>query len=110
MNRVRLYAKERTMDVVFVVGRVILAFMFIMGGLLFHLGRRQAATEAAKSMGVPLATIGVPLTGIANVVGGLMVVFGVWGDIGALALAVNAFLFSIFMHPFWKMDADQRDD
>ena len=98
------------MDVVFVVGRVMLVQMFIMGGLLFHLGQRQSATEAAKSMGVPLATIGVPLTGIANVIGGLMVVLGVWGDVGALILAINAFLFAIFMHPFWKVDADQQDD
>jgi putative oxidoreductase len=98
------------MDVVFVVGRVLLVQMFIMGGLLFHLGQRRAATEAAKSMGVPLATIGVPLTGTANIVGGLMVVLGVWGDVGALALALNAFLFANFMHPFWKMDGDQQDE
>jgi uncharacterized membrane protein YphA (DoxX/SURF4 family) len=98
------------MDVVFVVGRVMLVQMFIVGGLLFHLGQRQAATEAAKGIGVPLATIGVPLTGIANVIGGLMVVLGVWGDVGALLLAINAFLFASFMHPFWKMDADQQDD
>jgi uncharacterized membrane protein YphA (DoxX/SURF4 family) len=98
------------MDVVFVIARVMLVQMFIMGGLLFHLGQRQSATEAAKSMGVPLATIGVPLTGIANVVAGLMVVLGVWGDIGALVLAVNAFLFANFMHPFWKVDADVQED
>ena len=66
------------MDVVFVIGRVMLVQMFIMGGLLFHLGQRQSATQTAKDMGVPLATIGVPLTGIANVVGGLMVVLGAW--------------------------------
>jgi uncharacterized membrane protein YphA (DoxX/SURF4 family) len=98
------------MDVVFVVGRVMLVQMFIMGGLLFHLGQRESTTEAAKSMGVPLATIGVPLTGIANVIGGLMVVLGVWGDVGAVVLAINAFLFATFMHPFWKMDADQQDE
>ena len=50
------------------------------------------------------------LTGTANVVAGLMVVLGVWGDIGALVLAVNAFLFATFMHPFWKMDADVQED
>lgn len=98
------------MDVVFVIGRLMLVQMFIMGGLLFHLGQRQASTEAAKSMGVPLATIGVPLTGVANVVGGLMVVLGVWGDVGALVLAVDAFLFAIFMHPFWRVDANVQDE
>jgi uncharacterized membrane protein YphA (DoxX/SURF4 family) len=98
------------MDVIFVLGRVMLVQMFIMGGLLFHLGQRQAATESARTMGVPLATIGVPLTGAANVIGGLMVIFGVWGDVGALALALNAFLFANLMHPFWKVDADARDE
>ena len=98
------------MDAIFLAGRVMLAFMFIGGGLVFHLGQRRAATDAAKSLGVPLATIGVPLTGIGNIVGGLLVVLGVWGDVGALILAVNAAMFAIFMHPVWKVDADAKDD
>ena len=98
------------MDIVFLIARVMLVQMFIVGGLLFHLGQRQEATAAAKNLGVPLAAIGVPLTGIANVVGGLMVVLGAWGDVGALVLAVNAFLFANFMHPFWKVDAEAQDE
>ena len=98
------------MDVIFLIARVMLVQMFIMGGLLFHLGQRQEATAAAKSLGVPLATIGVPMTGIANIVGGLMVVLGVWGDVGAAVLAVNAFLFAAFMNPFWKVDAEAQDE
>ena len=98
------------MDVIFLIARVMLVQMFIMGGLLFHLGQRQEAIAAAKSLGVPLATIGVPLTGIANIVGGLMVVLGACGDVGALVLAVNAFLFANFMHPFWKVDAEAQDE
>lgn len=98
------------MDVVFVIGRVLLVQMFIVGGLMFHLAQRQTAIETAKSLGVPLATIGVPLTGIANILGGLMVVLGVWGDVGALVLAINALLFAIFMHPFWKLDADVQEE
>jgi uncharacterized membrane protein YphA (DoxX/SURF4 family) len=98
------------MDVVFEVGRVMLAMMFITGGLMFHLGQRRAATDAAKDIGVPMATIGVPLTGIGNVAGGLMVVLGVWGDIGALILATNVFMFAVFMHPFWKLDAEAQQE
>ena len=98
------------MDVIFVVARVMLVPMFFLGGLLFHLGQRKEATEVAKSLGVPLATLGVPLTGTANIVASLMVVLGVWGDIGALALAVNAFLFANFMHPFWKLDENVQED
>jgi len=98
------------MDAIFLVSRVMLALMFIMGGLMFHLGQRQAATAAARSMNVPLAMIGVPLTGVTNVLGGLMVVLGVWGDVGALILGVNVALFAFFMHPMWKADDATRDD
>ncbi len=98
------------MDVAFLVARVMLVQMFIVGGLLFHLGQRQAATEAAKGVGVPLATIGVPLTGIANVVGGLMVVLGIWADVGALILALNVLLFASFMHPFWRVDVEVQEE
>lgn len=98
------------MDVIFVVARVMLVPMFFLGGLLFHLGQRREATEVAKSLGVPLATIGVPLTGTANIVASLMVVFGVWGDLGALILATNAFLFANLMHPFWKLDEAAQED
>lgn len=98
------------MDVIFVVGRVLLALMFIVGGALFHLGQRAVATEAARDLGVPLAGVGVPLTGIGNVVGGLLVTVGFWGDLGALVLAVDVLLFAIFMHPFWKAEGAARDD
>jgi uncharacterized membrane protein YphA (DoxX/SURF4 family) len=98
------------MDAIFLAGRVMLAFMFIGSGIMSHLGQRQAATEAAKSLGVPLATIGVPLTGVGNIVGGLLVVLGVWGDVGALILAINVAMFAVFMHPVWKADPDRKDE
>lgn len=98
------------MDVIFVVGRVMLVFMFVAGGAAFHLGQRAAATQAARQMGAPLPTIGVPLTGVAMVVGALMVALGVWADVGALILALNVLMFAVFMHPFWRADDATRDD
>ncbi len=76
--------------------------MFIMGGFMFHLGQREMAIAGAKEAGAPMPRLGVPLTGVTNIVGGFMVILGVWGDVGALILAVNVFLFAIFMHAFWK--------
>ena len=40
-------------------------------------------------------------------VGALMVAFGVFGDIGALLVALTLLPISIFMHAFWK-EADAQ--
>jgi uncharacterized membrane protein YphA (DoxX/SURF4 family) len=49
----------------------------------------------------------VPLSGLAIITGGLMVVFGVWADLGAILII--GFLVGItpIMHAFWKVE-DER--
>lgn len=51
---------------------------------------------------VPLAELGVPLTGVMALLGGVSVVLGVWGDVGALLIAAFLFLITPFMHAFWR--------
>jgi putative oxidoreductase len=49
----------------------------------------------------------VPLSGIAIIVGGLLVTLGIWADLGALLII--GFLVGItpIMHAFWKVDDPQ---
>jgi len=59
--------------------------------------------------GVPLAELGVPLTGIMAVLGGLSVAVGLWGDLGALLIAAFLALITLLMHAFWREeDAMQK--
>jgi putative oxidoreductase len=90
------------MDVVFLIGRILLALIFIFSGLTVHLIGRKQGIEYARMYNVPLVEIGVPLTGVLAVLGGLSVIFGVWGDLGALFLVAFLLLITPFMHAWWR--------
>jgi putative oxidoreductase len=97
------------MDVVFLIGRLLFVSVFIGSGVLFHFMQYRQATQYAQMYNVPLAGPGVLLTGVLAVAGGVMVALGLWGDLGALLIAVFLLLVTSFMHRFWKeTDPQQR--
>jgi putative oxidoreductase len=97
------------MDVVFLIGRVLFALLFIVSGLTVHLIGRRQGVEYARMYNVPLPELGVPLTGVMAVAGGVMVALGLWGDLGALLIAAFLLLITPLMHAFWKeQDAQQK--
>jgi putative oxidoreductase len=96
------------MDVVFLVGRILFGVLFVSSALSAHLGAGgKTGREYARSMGAPAPDLLVPLSGIAILVGGLMIIFGVCADLGAILII--GFLVSItpIMHAFWKIDDEQ---
>ena len=95
------------MDVVFLIGRILFGTLFVISGLTAHMGRQ--GIEYAKAYGAPAPELMVPLSGVVIVAGGLLVILGVWADLGALLVA--AFLVGItpIMHAFWKeQDAQMK--
>jgi uncharacterized membrane protein YphA (DoxX/SURF4 family) len=95
-------------DVVFLIGRVLFALLFVSSGLMAHLGEGgKAGREYARSLGAPAPDLLVPLSGVVIIVGGLMIAFGIWADLGALLIV--GFLVGItpIMHAFWKIDDPQ---
>ena len=88
------------MDVVFLIGRILFGMLFVFSGLTAHMGRQ--GVEYAKAYGAPAPQLMVPLSGVVIVVGGALLVLGIWGDLGALL--VGAFTLSIapIMHAWWK--------
>jgi len=96
-------------DVVFLIGRVLFAALFIFSGLTVHLLQRKQGVQYAKMYGVPMAEFGVPFTGLLAVLGGLSVALGVWGDLGSLLLVAFLLLITPLMHAFWReTDAMQK--
>jgi putative oxidoreductase len=89
------------MDVVVLVGRVLYAFLFL-GSAVGHLTKSADMSGYASSKGVPAARIMVIATGVQLLVGGLMVLFGVWGDLGSLLVALFLVGAAFLMHAFWK--------
>ncbi len=93
------------MDVLFLIGRVLFALVFVSSGFMAHLGEGgKQGREYARSLGAPSPDLLVPLSGIAIIAGGLMIAFGIWADLGALL--VVGFLVGItpIMHAFWKVE------
>lgn len=89
------------MDVVFLIGRILYAFLFL-GSAFGHLTKSADMSGYASSKGIPAARLMVLGTGVQMLVGGLMVLLGIWGDLGSLLLALFLLGAALLMHTFWK--------
>lgn len=94
------------MDVVFIVGKVLLVVLAVMSGFTFHFSRQ--AVEYTRQSGAPAPEITVPLSGLGFIVGGLMIVLGIWADLGALIMIATLLPISFYMHAFWNFEGEQR--
>ena len=89
------------MDVLVLIGRILFSLLFL-SSAFGHLTQTQAMAGYAKSKGVPSAPAAVLVTGLMLLVGGLMVLLGIWADLGALILAAFLIPTAIIMHGFWR--------
>lgn len=98
------------MDVLVLVGRILFAPLFLASGL-GHLTRTSMMAGYTASRGVPkaIAPALVLGSGVLIIAGGLMVLLGVWGDLGAVFLTVFLVPTALIMHGPWGVaDAQAR--
>jgi putative oxidoreductase len=89
------------MDVVVLVGRVLFGALFVLSAFA-HLMQTDALAGYAAARGVPMARLATVVSGVQILVGGVFVILGLWGDVGALLLFVFLILTASLMHGFWK--------
>jgi uncharacterized membrane protein YphA (DoxX/SURF4 family) len=89
------------MDVVALIGRILFAALFL-GSAFGHFAQAEAMAGYASAKGVPQAKLAVFASGALILVGGLLVLLGLWMDLGALILVVFLVPTAFLMHPFWK--------
>lgn len=89
------------MDIVFLVGRILLAVIFLLSAV-GHLTQSKGMAQYAASKGVPAAEAGVIVSGLVFALGGIALVLGVWTDLAALALALVLIPVTFMMHAHWK--------
>ncbi|GAB3163170.1 hypothetical protein GCM10027059_17140 [Myceligenerans halotolerans] len=89
------------MDVVLLIARVLFAALFLGSGIA-HLTETGAMAGYAASRGVPMAKAATRTTGVLILLGGLSVLLGIWGDLGALLLVVFLLSTAFLMHGFWR--------
>jgi putative oxidoreductase len=89
------------MDILVLIARILFVGLFLSSGY-GHLSQTQAMTGYAQSKGVPWARIMVLASGVLIIVGALMVLLGIWGDLGSLFLIAFLIPTAVLMHGFWK--------
>ena len=89
------------MEAIFLISRIMFTFL-ILGSAYGHLTQTAAMAGYAESKGLSNAKQMVQISGIAMAVGGLSVLLGIFGDAGALGLAILLVITAVMMHAFWK--------
>ena len=89
-----------------VVGRILLALLFILSGL----GKLTDIAGTAgyiASGGLPMASALAAIVGLLELGGGLAIAIGFHARWAALALGLFTLLASVLFHKFWSAPADQ---
>ncbi len=89
------------MEIVFLIARILLAVLVLFSAI-GHLTQTDGMAQFAASRGIPMAKAGVIVSGLGLLAGGLSVLLGIYGDLGALVLAALFVIFAFGMQTFWK--------
>lgn len=89
------------MDVIALIGRVVFVLLFFGSGVN-HILKADAMGAYTAAKGVPQAKLATIASGVLILVGGLMVLLGVYLDLGALLLVIFLLPTAFLMHAFWK--------
>jgi putative oxidoreductase len=88
------------------LGRVLLALLFITSGLS-KIGGFEGTAGYIASKGLPMAAVVAGLTILVELGGGLAIAFGFMTRWAALALAVFTLLAAVIFHNYWAVPAEQ---
>lgn len=89
------------MDVVALIGRILFAAVFL-SSASGHLLQTPALAGYAGSKGVPMPKLATLVSGVLMLVGIVLLVLGIWADLGALLLVVFLVPTAFLMHAFWR--------
>ncbi len=89
-----------------VVGRVLLALMFIYAGY-GKLTNIEGTAGYIASGGLPMASALAVIVGLLELLGGLAIAVGFQARWAALALGLFTLAASLLFHKFWAVPADQ---
>ncbi len=94
------------MSFVILIGRILLALIFVGSGSAGHMMQTEATAGYAASRGVPNAKLLTQVSGVLILAAGLGVIFGVFADLAALGMAAYSLIAAFMVHHFWT-DTDE---
>lgn len=93
-------------DTLALVGRLLLAWLFVPAGF-GKIAGFSGAVGYATSVGLPLPEVGVAVGLLIELLGGLMLLVGFMVLPAAVLLAFFTLVASFFFHAYWSLPADQ---
>lgn len=93
-------------DTMALVGRMLLAWLFVPAGF-GKIAGFSGAVGYATSVGLPLPEVGVAVGLLIELVGGLLLLVGFMVRPAAVLLAFFTLVASFFFHAYWSLPADQ---
>ncbi len=94
-------------DLIFLLSRLVLGLYFLFNAFN-HFTKTNFLAEYAKSKNVPRPKLAVVFTGLLLLIGSLTILFGIYVEIGVLALTLFFLPVTLIMHNFWKVSDPQR--
>ena len=91
-----------------VVGRVLLASLFVIGGVR-HFFKLPAITGMVAARGLPFPREGLIVVSLAEIVCGLLLAAGVWAAPAALGLIAFVLAAGVVALNFWDQEGPVRD-
>lgn len=96
-----------TRDLAALVGRILLAIVFIPAGFS-KIGGFAGTAGYIASKGLPLPEVGAAIAIAVEIVAGIALLLGWKTRWAALALAVFTLVATVFFHAFWSVPAEQH--
>jgi putative oxidoreductase len=93
-------------DIAALVGRILLALIFIIGGWN-KIGGFEGTAAYIASKGLPLPQVGAAIAVIVELLGGILLLVGFKARWAALAIFVFLIPTTFIFHPFWAVPVEQ---
>lgn len=93
---------------IFLIGRILFPLGVLIAGVTFHIAKSSMAEGYARQAGFPVPAIAGWPTGVWMAAGSLSIMFGVWGDVGALMVAGFVVPAAAWFHRFWAIEDQQQ--
>jgi putative oxidoreductase len=97
-----------TSSVPVLIGRVLLALMFVIAGFGKLFGGLEGTAGYIASVGLPMPMVLALGAGVLELVAGLLLVVGWKARWAALALALFTLVATFIFHAYWSLPADQQ--
>ncbi len=95
------------MKIAVLIGRIIVGIFYLYNGIN-HFVKFTDMTQYAKYKEVPLAGVGVAVSGLLLIVAAFTILLGFFPEVGVAAVVVFFIPVTFMMHNFWAVPQEQQ--